>query len=154
MQWRNIKGGLPLVGLHVWVGCQHSMQAVLPFSVEPLSDPCILQSSSADLTPWKANYDVSEPPKRCCQWMDRGRPSHGHSHGKSAVEFQHRCLSTYNWVLWVCCFSFSCTLSKYPHMNKTAGFMPELDSSLFLRQEPLSLCTALQWWDKSLSSNF
>lgn len=110
---RLSKGSLWLVGSHMWAGCQHAVQAAVPFSVQPLSDPCILQSSSTGhLTPWKTSYSVSEPLKKCCHWMDRGISWHGHSHmGNLQYNFREDAFAL---TLGYCClfFPLSCNIKQ------------------------------------------
>lgn len=55
-------------------------------------------------------------------------------------------------------FSLSCNIKQIPSHEQSRRF-PALNQArawfFFLpRQEPLSLCAVLQWWDKSPSSNF
>lgn len=70
MQWQSVS--YPEVA-HSWLVHTHEQAASTwcCSTVQHLSDPCILQSSSACLlTPQKANYSVSDLPKKCCHSTD------------------------------------------------------------------------------------
>lgn len=98
---RLSKGSLWLVGSHMWAGCQHAVQAAIPFSVTASVRPLHFTE------PFSWSSHTLKNKLQCLRTPQKVLPLNGQrdimtwaqSYGKSAVQFQRRCLCTYSWVL-------------------------------------------------------